>query len=413
MSATIDCNDWDMSSDPNSAIGPKDTPQSFGGWQPPTVAGQSQAQSAPQPQFGAYDQPPVGSYSQPPFDGASQSWRSTQAQYPSGLGAAFDVAPKPGIIPLRPLSFGEILEGSFQALRVNPKAMFVPALLVMSVIGVIAAIVNALILQSFDLGSLIDPSRAATSGPESGLAESLALQSGTLVTAFLNLFATAILSGLLIIAVSRSVLGRVADLGETWQRTKKRIWALIGQTLLIELIAFATMLVCALFIILIGVSASNATNSFEDSSFGTIVLIILSITVLALVTVAAALFFQTRLLVAPAALILEDVGVVESIKRSWQLTKESFWRVLGMTLVISLLVSMVSGTIGGVIGLASGLSIVLSPGALPILLFLTTSLTSLVTGLVLPFQAAANALIYIDLRMRKEGLDVDLRRSAA
>ncbi|WP_126622191.1 glycerophosphoryl diester phosphodiesterase membrane domain-containing protein [Actinomyces bovis] len=402
-----------MSTDPNSAFDPRDTPQSFGGWQPPTANPQPQPQSAPEPQFGAYGAPPAGSYGQPAVDAGSQPWQQAQPQYPGGFGAPFTVAPKPGIIPLRPLTFGEILEGSFQALRVNPKAMFVPALLVMAAIGVLAAAVNALVLRNFDLTAMFDPSRAETIKPEDSLMSSLAMQSGSLLTAFLNLFATAILSGLLIVAVSRSVLGRVADLGETWQRTKRRIWALIGQTLLIQLIVIATVLVCALLAVAILTAGAGATSGFDNPSVATIIAIGLSIMVLVVAVIAAALFFQTRLLVAPAALILEDVGVIDSIKRSWQLTKGSFWRVLGMNLVISILVSIVSGTLGGIFGMAGGLSIVLSPKAFALFLSLTTFLTSVVTGLVLPFQAAANALIYIDLRMRKEGLDVDLRRSAA
>lgn len=33
--------------------------------------------------------------------------------------------------------------------------------------------------------------------------------------------------------------------------------------------------------------------------------------------------------------------------------------------------------------------------------------------LILPFTSSVNALLYIDLRMRKEGLDVELRNAVA
>ena len=57
-----------------------------------------------------------------------------------------------------------------------------------------------------------------------------------IVGALLTALATTILTGLLIVAVSRSVLGCIATLGEVWERTRGRILPLIGQTLLITLI---------------------------------------------------------------------------------------------------------------------------------------------------------------------------------
>ena len=42
----------------------------------------------------------------------------------------------------------------------------------------------------------------------------------------------------------------------------------------------------------------------------------------------------------------------------------------------------------------------------------STFLTSVLQAAVLPFTAAVTALTYIDLRMRKEGLDVELRQAA-
>ena len=63
------------------------------------------------------------------------------AQRPSFL------APKPGIIPLRPLGVMEIISGAFEALRANPRAMFLPALVVTSVIGIISAAVTFVMAQ--------------------------------------------------------------------------------------------------------------------------------------------------------------------------------------------------------------------------------------------------------------------------
>ena len=52
------------------------------------------------------------------------------------------------------------------------------------------------------------------------------------------------------------------------------------------------------------------------------------------------------------------------------------------------------------------------PAAHPLVSAVTVLLTSVLSALVLPFTAAVTALTYIDLRMRTEGLDVELRQAA-
>lgn len=46
--------------------------------------------------------------------------------------------------------------------------------------------------------------------------------------------------------------------------------------------------------------------------------------------------------------------------------------------------------------------------------YILTMVTSTIAQLlILPFTSSVNALLYIDLRMRKEGLDVELRNAVA
>ncbi|MDQ1512571.1 MAG: hypothetical protein QOC59_413, partial [Microbacteriaceae bacterium] len=54
---------------------------------------------------------------------------------PTGLplpagGVGYTPPPKPGLIPLHPLSFGQLLGGAFGVLRWNPRATIVPTLLI-------------------------------------------------------------------------------------------------------------------------------------------------------------------------------------------------------------------------------------------------------------------------------------------
>ena len=59
---------------------------------------------------------------------------------PGGLpGTGYTPPPKPGLIPLHPLSFGELLGASFAVLRYNPRATVVPTLLI-NVIQVVVSL---------------------------------------------------------------------------------------------------------------------------------------------------------------------------------------------------------------------------------------------------------------------------------
>ena len=52
-------------------------------------------------------------------------------------------------------------------------------------------------------------------------------------------------------------------------------------------------------------------------------------------------------------------------------------------------------------------------GALSITFIIYMVMTAISLLITLPFSSSVNALLYIDLRMRKEGLDVELRNAVA
>lgn len=376
------------------------------GWQSPSDDSADRESPRSQddaPRFGAYGSPPPGRHDadQPPTP-AGADWAA-----PAG---GFFLAPKPGIIPLRPLSIGEIISGAFESLRANPRAMFLPSLIVLTATGVLSAVMNYLgtSLLFSRLGVILDSSDVQVSRILPVFMGSFASQ---IVGALLTALATTILTGLLIVAVSRSVLGRIATPGEVWERTRGRILPLIGQTLLITLITvIADTIILVIGIVLIAVIATSIMG--PDPGAGAIiatVLVALALTVLVLI---AAVFLIVRLSLAPAALMLENTGVVEGIGRSWALTRGSFWRVLGILALAGLITGLVTGTLSFGLGMVFGIISVGLPATQPFVSAVTVLLTSILSALVLPFTAAVTALTYIDLRMRTEGLDVELRQAA-
>ena len=50
------------------------------------------------------------------------------------------------------------------------------------------------------------------------------------------------------------------------------------------------------------------------------------------------------------AVILEGLGPVDALKRSWNLSKGSFWRILGRMIIIGLVVGVIGMILGAIIG---------------------------------------------------------------
>ena len=406
------------------------------GWQAPdagTFTGassypsQGSAQGSQYPGYGSYHTPPVGQPGYPPhspsgqpgYGGASGPGYSPYPGAPGGQagygGYASVLAPKPSIIPLRPLSIGEILGGAFESLRANPKAMFVPSLVVMGIVGLLSAGSLALFLSRLGLPNLTSGEAELSEADLDNIGSSLVgllVQLG--VTSVLSMMATSIIIGLLIVTVSRTILGRKASLGDVWQRTRPRVWALIGQTLLIELIL---AVITAVFVaVAVGIGwallGNVIANGASEDSAGTFVVAFLVLLALLIVLGLAVFALMCKLCLAPAALVLENIGVMEGISRSWTLTRGYFWRIVGIRLLSFIIVFFATQIV------SQGVSIVMqgllyaAPDMTLAILVASTLLSSLIQAAILPFDSAVVALMYTDLRMRSEGLDVELRHAA-
>ena len=130
-----------------------------------------------------------------------------------------------------------------------------------------------------------------------------------------------------------------------------------------------------------------------------------AVLVLLLVLIPAAVYVGVLLSLSTAALLFEDVGPVRAMRRSFELVRGSWWRVLGILFVGVLLVSVLAGILQGLLtlipaALADGNEVVL---AITAVIAGTVSVT-----LTTPFTAAIFSLVYFDQRVRREGFDLEL-----
>lgn len=350
------------------------------------------------PQGPSPQQPPPGP---PPGGYGSGPWGEVP-----GYGQGVARPPRPGIVPLRPLGLGEVYDGAFQAVRTNPGAMVGAAAVVVVVMTALQLLVQ--VSMSGSLAPLLDLSTAT--GPEDVPdtavvldalgATSLAVLAGQAV----SVIALAVLTAIAIVVVGGAVLGRRTAGGELWGRVRGRLLPLIGLTVLVGLITAAAVVACFV----------PGLLAFLVSDALAVVLVLLGL----LAALVAGLWVDTRLALAGPALVLEEQRVMEALRRSWRLTSRGFWRLLGIrvltfiiVMVLTAIVSAPFQVVSVVIGGSADPLAALSP-SLPQLL-LTGLGQAIAATIVYPFAAAVTALLYVDQRMRLEGLDVELARAAA
>jgi hypothetical protein len=120
-------------------------------------------------------------------------------------------------------------------------------------------------------------------------------------------------------------------------------------------------------------------------------------------------WFYARWVIAEVPLAVEDnINGGESVARSWELTKASTLRIQGVVLVAFLVTIPIVGLLNYVpsIYLAR-----LEPGStIYWTVYFISIITSLIGGvLIMPFWQALKAVLYLDLRSRREGMGLELR----
>lgn len=117
----------------------------------------------------------------------------------------------------------------------------------------------------------------------------------------------------------------------------------------------------------------------------------------------AFLYLSARWLIAEAALMAEETGPLDSLGRSWGLSRDYILRSVGYLILISIAMGLVGGLIGGLVEFAL---VTLGPPAeqswKPGFNSAVTNLLSIITT---PFYVTAVVLYYFDLRVRTYGYD--------
>ncbi|MFF0295438.1 hypothetical protein ACFYST_05490 [Kitasatospora sp. NPDC004614] len=354
-----------------------------------------QGQPSGQGQWPGYGQPgaPGGGWGQGPW-------------------GAVPLAPQPGVIPLRPLSFGEMFSAVFDTVRRYFKALYLPLLALVG-IGAVPVTVVAL----FFVGDLRD---AIERLPDDGSAPTWQ-QLWDLVSPVvllilvlgLVLFAlNVVVAPLATVVLRAATLGRPMTAGQAWKEALPKLWpAVLSQ---------AAVLVPLFLLEVLAFGGPIALTVLNDNPLPVLLLLVL----LPAVSIGS-VFVTVRLTLQVPVLVLEETTPIGAIRRAWRLNAGNWWRSLLLGFIVAfagrVAANIVTAPLGIVlgaimptstVGASSQEPVLPSSGVLTTLVVLGALAMLLIAAMTAPLTPLANGVMYIDRRIRTERLDIALAEAA-
>lgn len=276
-----------------------------------------------------------------------------------------------------PMTVGQILDQTFRLYKRN----FLRFVAIVAVVQVPLALISMLLLVPVATRAGFQQQQAGVTGAYESLVpgdygEASEIGNDADVP-FVSIFLGAVVAGLawwlaatlsnaaLIKSVSESYLGGDATVGEAYRFVWPKLWRLVWAGILVGLIV----------------------------SIGFLLLIVPGVIL--------AIYFALT----TQAIVVEDVSAKGGMSRSKALASGNRGKVCGLLV----LVGIIGALIGGIIGAAGeALGFLVSAQSAMTSMVISQSFSLIGQVLVAPIGAAAMILLYYDLRIRKEGFDLEM-----
>jgi hypothetical protein len=285
---------------------------------------------------------------------------------------------------LRPLGFGEILDGAFTLYRRNFVTFAVTALVPTALMLALMVFVGFGVFASLSSG---DATQIISAFLGIGLIVGLAV--GLLFMA---------MYGALTRQASQSYTGQHTSVGDGFSAGARAVLPMLGATLLAVI-----LFIIAVFAVGIVIGIVTALVAMMGIGILTVL-----VTILAFCAMAAVYLGGIALLFAVLpAIVVEGKGPIDAISRSIDLARGALGRVVGLMLVTLVITYL---PILAVMLLTGSFAQITNPGTVPSTgQFVTQQVLSMGVGvLTTPFMMAVVVLLYYDRRVRTEALDVQM-----
>jgi hypothetical protein len=289
---------------------------------------------------------------------------------------------------LRPLGVGEIIDRAIKVYGRNAAAL----LGIVAIFVVPLQVLSGLILASAwpsSVTGLLSQTRPLQQPANLSLVagDFRRFAAAIFVVSILTLLAQQLATAACLRTVSEAYLGERPD----WRESVAFAFRRLGRLLLFFLCLALLAIPFGLGLLIVSFIVSLVVRGIGGA---------LLLTVLVLVLYA---WIGVSLYISIPVVLLEDVGPFEAMARSFRLVRGKFWHTFGV-LVVSLLVTFVAYFV-----FQLGFGLLIRAGHSVTGLFVQSTLVLSISGvLITPFLAAVVAILYIDLRVRKEGFDLEL-----
>jgi len=288
---------------------------------------------------------------------------------------------------LRPLGVGDIVDRVFALYRIRPLPFLAIAavpylLLVLVITGLALAFASSFI----GIATIADQAAQGVA-PDPALILSAI---GSVVVFFIVIVIAAVVilsaqSAALVAAMAKSYLGRPITISEAFRDGLRAAPTLIAAGLIVF------VLLMLLWAVLITVAAlSNQALVFV---------------VALLAAMVGTVYIASSTLVAPVVATIERVGPIQAIRRSWSLSTGNRWRIIGLQLLLVILNAVISALLSAVFVSA----LISDPTARTIAQQIANVVATVAWA---PVQWGTFAILYYDLRVRREAFDLQLAAEA-
>jgi hypothetical protein len=278
-------------------------------------------------------------------------------------GARLSQAEKTAAAPrLRAMGVGDILDETIRLYRQNFRTF----------VGISAVLQIPLVVLQLMQSGIVGPTGTGllTAAGDLQVGAFMFYVLSTFAMMFVSIFVSVMMQGALAGAISQGFLGRAISVRQAYRAALPCFWRLLRALLLIGLAIF---LLC---ITIIGIPV--------------------------------AIFVGIRWALTVPPIVLENKRARAGLARSWELVQGHWWRVCGILSIATIGTYLVSVIPGFILGGALG-AVLAVGGPNPTLVYVFSLAVGALFGiLAAPIMPTISVLLYYDLRIRKEGFDMQI-----